>query len=71
MYWCMSLRSIHTKFQNIKHLGIYNPCMNNVYRIAIENISENVIREVAKDVICIRIRWFCIQSMSSRKHITQ
>lgn len=42
----MSLRSIHTKY-----LGIYNPRMNKVYRIAVENISEDVIREVEKDVI--------------------
>lgn len=51
MYWRMGLRSIHPEFQNIKYLGIYNPRMNKVYRIAVENISEEVIREVEKDVI--------------------
>ena len=51
MYWRMSLHSIHPEFQNIKYLGIYNPRMNKVYRIAVENISEDVIREVEKDVI--------------------
>ena len=52
MYWRMGLHSIHhPEFQNIKYLGIYNPRMDNVYRIAVENISEDVIREVEKDVI--------------------
>ncbi|WP_421789901.1 hypothetical protein [Gardnerella sp. DNF01192] len=39
MYWRMGLHSIHPEFQNIKYLGIYNPRMNKVYRIAVENIS--------------------------------
>lgn len=51
MYWRMGLHSIHPEFRNIKYLGIYNPRMNKVYRIAVEKISEDVICEVEKDVI--------------------
>ncbi|XQS94131.1 hypothetical protein HXT34_02720 [Gardnerella sp. DNF00983] len=51
MYCRMGLHSIHPEFQNIQYMGIYNPRMNKVYRIAVENISEDVIREVEKDVI--------------------
>lgn len=51
MYWRMGLHSVHTEFQSIKYLGVYNPRMNSVYRIAISEIPNDVISEVETDVI--------------------
>lgn len=51
MYWRMGLRSIHTEFQNIKYLGVYNPRLNEVYRISVDAIPCDVIAEVDRDVI--------------------
>lgn len=60
MYCRMGLHSIHPEFQNIQYLGIYNPRINKVYRIAVENISEDVIREVEKDVIGYQDQTVCV-----------
>lgn len=51
MYWRMGLRSIHAEFQNVKYLGIYNPRLNEVYRISVDDIPRDVITEVDRDVI--------------------
>ena len=51
MYWRMGLRSIHTEFQNVKYLGVYNPRLNEVYRISVDAIPRDVIAEVDRDVI--------------------
>ena len=51
MYWRMGLHSIHTEFQGIKYLGIYNPRTNEACRIAVDDIPEDVIAEVEKEVI--------------------
>lgn len=51
MYWRMGLRSIHTEFQNVRYLGIYNPRLNEVYRISVDAIPCDVIAEVERDVI--------------------
>lgn len=51
MYWRMGLHSIHPEFQNIKYLGIYNPRMNEIYRIATDSIPKDVIMEVEREVI--------------------
>lgn len=51
MYWRMGLHSIHPEFQNIEYLGIYNPRMNEVHRIAVEDISEDVIVKVEREII--------------------
>lgn len=51
MYWRMGLHSIHTEFQDIKYLGIYNPRMNIVFRIKVSEIPDDVISEVETDVI--------------------
>lgn len=52
MYWRMGLHSIHPEFQDVKYLGVYNPRLNTVYRLAVNNIPRNVIDEVEKVVIC-------------------
>ncbi|MBQ9545375.1 MAG: hypothetical protein IJV00_09650 [Clostridia bacterium] len=51
MYWRMGLHSKNPEFKNIKYLGIYNPRMNKVSRIAVEQISEEVINSVDREVI--------------------
>ena len=33
------LHSIHPEFKDVKYLGIYNPRMNTVSRIAVEDIA--------------------------------
>lgn len=51
MYWRMGLHSIHPEFKKIKYLGIYNPRMNEVSRIAVADIPKEVIEIVEKEVI--------------------
>lgn len=51
MYWRMGLHSVRPEFQNVKYLGIYNPRMNEVSRIAVADISQEVIDEVEFEVI--------------------
>ena len=51
MYWRMGLHSIHAEFQGIEYLGIYNPRMNEACRIAVDDIPEDVIAKVEKEVI--------------------
>lgn len=51
MYWRMGLHSIHPEFKDVKYLGIYNPRMNTASRIAVEDISDEVIKKVEKEVI--------------------
>lgn len=51
MYWIMGLHSGKPEFQTIKKLGIYNPRLNVVYLLNAENISDEIIKIVEKDVI--------------------
>lgn len=51
MYWRMGLHSIHSEFERIKYLGIYNPRMNIASRLAVADISTDVIGEVEQEVI--------------------
>lgn len=51
IYWRMGLHSIHPGFEEIKYLGVYNPRLNTVYKISVEDIPENIIREVETDII--------------------
>lgn len=51
MYWRMGLHSVHPEFRDVKYLGIYNPRMNEVSRIAVADIPQNVINEVESEVI--------------------
>lgn len=52
MYWRMGLHSVHPEFRAVKYLGIYNPRTNEVSRIAVADIPQNVIDEVESEVIC-------------------
>lgn len=51
MYWRMGLHSIHPEFEDIKYLGIYNPRLNIMSRIAVTDIPEEVIKEVETEII--------------------
>ncbi len=51
IYWRMGLHSIHPEFQKISYLGIFNPRLGNIYRIATTNISDDIIKAVESEVI--------------------
>ena len=52
IYYLMGLRSIyHVNFETIQNLGIFNPRLNCVYLMKIEDIPKNVINEVSEKVI--------------------
>lgn len=51
VYYLLGLRSLHDEFKGIKELGIFNPRLNNVYVIQIEDIPSEIISEVASEVI--------------------
>lgn len=51
IYYLMGMHSVHEEFSKIKYLGVYNPKLNQVYRLEIKRISENIIEEVQRKVI--------------------
>ena len=53
VYWRLGLHSIHKSlFERVKYLGIFNPRLNCVYRIKVDDIPLDIIESVEKDVIC-------------------
>lgn len=51
IYYLMGLRSIHPEFQQIENLGMFNPRLNKVYLLPVNNISNEIINEVNSAVI--------------------
>lgn len=52
MYYLMGLRSIHKEaYEQLTHLGVYNPRLNRVYRFPVADISQEVKETVEQDVI--------------------
>lgn len=51
MYWRMGLRSVHSEFQNVRYLGIYNPRLNEASRIEVSQIPHEIVEQVEKEVI--------------------
>jgi len=51
MYYLLGKNSVHEEFKEIEHIGIYNPRINKVYMHPVSMISDEVINEVAIDVI--------------------
>ena len=49
--WLMGLRSGTPQFKTITHLGVFNPRLNAVSRLALADIPAGVIEEVERDVI--------------------
>ena len=52
MYWIMGKHSKKPEFKNITKLGIFNPRLNTVYCFDIANVSQEIIQEIEKEVIC-------------------
>ena len=44
MYYLMGKKSIHKEFDSITNLGIFNPRLNCVYLLDINNIDSSIIR---------------------------
>jgi hypothetical protein len=52
MYYIMGLHSINNNyFESLQYLGIFNPRLNTVYRVYINNIPQAVLDEVTYSVI--------------------
>jgi hypothetical protein len=51
MYLLMGQRSAQAHFNDLTHLGVYNPRLNTVYRIALADVPSDVVGAVACDVI--------------------
>ncbi len=51
MYYLMGVRSGQPQFDGICHLGIFNPRLNTVHRIAVADVPPSVQAEVSRDVI--------------------
>lgn len=52
IYYLMGLRSKHkTKFEKLDSIGLFNPRLNIIYLLKIENISKDLMDEVSKKVI--------------------
>lgn len=49
--WRKFLHSPLTWWHDFKYLGIYNPRLNEVHRISVDHIPEDVITEVERDVL--------------------
>lgn len=51
VYYLLGIHSYECDFSNIKKIGIFNPRKNTVYLYELKNISENIIKEIEKEVI--------------------
>lgn len=51
VYYLMGVHSIHSKFKQIKSLGIFNPRLNKIFLLPINMISDETINDVKNTVI--------------------
>ncbi|MCQ6305179.1 hypothetical protein [Bacillus cereus] len=51
MYYLMGIHSVHTEFEQVENLGIFNPRLNKVYLLPINTIPDEIINEVNTAVI--------------------
>jgi hypothetical protein len=51
MYCLMGQRSGQPQFDGITHLGVFNPRLNIVHRVALADIPVEILKEVSHDVI--------------------
>lgn len=51
MYWIMGQHSGQEIFKDIKYIGIFNPRLNIVYRLCVDDIDKDVIRYIEECVI--------------------
>ncbi len=52
MYWIMGQHSGQELYKGIQKLGMFNPRLNEIYRLDIKDVSKETIAEVERDVIC-------------------
>jgi len=52
MYWIMGQHSGQEVFKKINKLGIFNPRLNTVYLLKVDDIPDSIIQAVENDVIC-------------------
>lgn len=52
MYWIMGQHSGQDIYKNITKLGIFNPRLNEVYLLDMNNVPELLIKEIESTVIC-------------------
>lgn len=52
MYWIMGQHSGQDIYKSITKLGIFNPRLNEVYLLEMNNVSELLIKEIENTVIC-------------------
>ncbi len=52
MYWIMGQHSGQKIFKNISKLGIFNPRLNTVYTIDINDIPQETIKIIEDEIIC-------------------
>lgn len=52
IYYIMGLHSVHSYFNNITHLGFFNPRLNTIYICPVSLISKETIKEIEENVIC-------------------
>ena len=51
IYYLMGVESVHCEFSSIRYLGFYNPRMNKVYRLDINDISDEVLATISGEII--------------------
>jgi hypothetical protein len=51
VYYLMGSHSLRSEYLGVKRLGIYNPRLNAVYTLEVENIPKEIIEEVSTEVI--------------------
>lgn len=51
IYYQLGLHSIHDYFNGITKLGIFNPRLNKVYLLNIDDISSEIVSEITSEVI--------------------
>lgn len=51
LYYLMGKHSVHKEFQSVNKIGFFNPRLNKVYTYDMNDFSEDVRREIEKDII--------------------
>ncbi len=52
MYWIMGQHSGQEIYKNITKIGIYNPRLNEIYRLDINKIPTEVIKSIERNILC-------------------
>lgn len=51
VYYLMGTCSVHKFFDSIKRLGMFNPRLNKVYLLNVNEITDEVVAQVSSEVI--------------------